>query len=191
MVGPAGAGKYRVAKNFAGILHKVAGPLYGAIYPEVARLIFARQRAVFIRLFIEVSLGAAAVALLACVAWYVLGEIILTYTVGAAYLDTLPTIYVFTLAYAVFFLGFCCRPTLLAFQKLKAHVIVGFWCTLAFFVVAIALIPHVGYIGAAWGQLACYAVEMALSIYVIYRAVQAYDWSAPVPVVARETESQR
>jgi len=178
MVGPAGAGKYRVAKNFAGILHRVAGPLYGAIFPEVARLIFDRNRSVFVRLFVEVSLGAAGVALLAGGAWLVLGGVILTYTVGEAYLDTLPTIYVFTLAYAVFFLGFCGRPTLLAFQRLRAHIVVGVFCTLAFFAVAILLIPHVGYIGAAWGQLACYTVEMALSTWVIYRAVQTFDWSA-------------
>lgn len=172
-LGPVGAGKYRLAKNYAGVIHKVIGPLSAAIYPEIARLVANGNRSVFLRLFRDVNLGCGMIALFAMLAWAIFGKMILQFTVGAQYFDSYSTTLIFMIANMVAFFGICCDPTLLALKKWRGILIIAAVCTSAFFISAVILIPRFGIDGAASSQVVCYLVEVLMALWMIRRAG---DW---------------
>lgn len=183
LVGPAGAGKYKLAKNFAGIVHKVAGPLTGAIYPEIARLVAGGDRRLFGRIFRDVNIGCGLFGLAAVGGWALLGSHILHFTVGERYADSYATVLILTLAIAIAFFGVACAPTLLALQKWRETFLIAVVSTIAFFASAAVLALHFGAEGAAMAQAISYATELILALWIIRSAVKVHPWHEPQGLV--------
>ena len=177
LAGAAGAGMYRVAKNFAGILHKLAGPLANAVAPEITRLVATADRGVFNRIFKEINVTCGLLALVALIIWAVIGPTIIIITVGPQYAPAYLTVMIFMVALGVALSGLCCAPTLLALQRWRDIFMVTLACTATFFAAAAILIPRFGVDGGALAQLMAYSVEVALSLMFIRRALDQRRWT--------------
>lgn len=173
LLGPSSAGKYRIAKNFANIIHRLSGPLSNVIYPEIARLISSGNTLVYYKLTRDINVGCGVIAFAATIVWILLGETILRYSVGNEYVDTHSTVMIFMAAITVVFFGLCCSPTLLALQLWREIFVITLLSTAAFFATAAVLIPRYGIDGGAAGQFVCYFVEVALSLAVIRHVLKA------------------
>lgn len=179
VLGAAAAGYYKVAKNFAGIIHRLTGPLNTVIYPEISRLIAAKNKPVFKRLVRDVNIGCGLFAIAALIGWLLLGHTVLHYTVSSQFADVYSTVAIQLSALAVVFFGHCCWPTLLSLQRYREILFVNVVSTSTFFLVGWLTMPTYGVNGAAIAQLVCYAVEVILAFTIINAILKNYDWETP------------
>ena len=117
ILGSASAGLYKIVKQVASVLSRAADPLYQAVYPELAKLWSAGDRAGFRRLLRRSTLmglgaGIGFLALFALVGRWVLVTL-LGGDYGAAYKPTL----IYLSAVAVQATTFAFHPAALAMDK--------------------------------------------------------------------------
>lgn len=175
--GAAAAGIYKIAKNFAGIVYKFTGPLAQSIYPEMAKAVSAKNCAAFRHIMLHTCLQGGALGIATFAAWALIGPFIIHMTVGDTYQNALPVILIFTGGYAVAFFGIGFNPALYAFHRLNHYVLATVLCTLAYFIVALPLVPVIGINGSAYGQMACYLSGFIISAWLVIKAYRDTQWS--------------
>jgi O-antigen/teichoic acid export membrane protein len=175
--GAIAAGKYKIAKNFANIVYRFTGPLAQSVYPELARAVSERNRAMFKSIFIHITLQGGLLGLAAFAGWAAMGHWLIAHTVGPTYQDALALILIITGGYAAGFFGIGVTSTLYAFNMLNQYLAIAVLCTLAYFATALPLLTLLGPAGSAWGQVACYVSALVAGSLACYHAYRRYPWA--------------
>lgn len=177
VLGPESAAKYKIAKNFAGIIQRVTNPLHDIIFPEISRLVASGNRVLFSNLVWKLNAACGLLAVVGVVAWIALGEFIIVHTVGEKFVDTTSTTTILMCGIALLFAGVSNYPTLLALQLWRAIFVLCLLSATTFFAAAMALIPHYGVNGAAIAQLLCYAIQVGGAFAIIHLATRWRTWA--------------
>ncbi|MBU09662.1 MAG: hypothetical protein CME13_17045 [Gemmatimonadetes bacterium] len=149
ILGSASAGLYKIVKQVASVLSRAADPLYQAVYPELAKLWSAGDRAGFRRLLGRSTLmglgaGIGFLALFALVGRWVLVTL-LGGDCGAAYEPTL----IYLSAVAVQATTFAFHSAALAMDKPADSLVVLLGVTLVYFALLVPLLQMAALEGAA------------------------------------------
>jgi O-antigen/teichoic acid export membrane protein len=158
LLGPAAVGLYKVAKQFSTIVGRLTDPLYQAIYPDLARLWANGHTREFKRLIFRAGIIAGCGAFLVWVAFILLGEYILQFTVGADYISAHSVLVLYMLATTIAVFGFPLHPAFLAIGRPRLSFSVLAISTCLYFIVLIPLIEGFGIDGAGLAYIVFYGV---------------------------------
>jgi O-antigen/teichoic acid export membrane protein len=117
LLGPAGAGLYRVMKQVASLMARAGDPLYQAVYPELARLWAAGQRDEFRRLLDRCTAGAFAVAAAALVGFALVGRQALAWALQPEYAEAYTATLIYLAASGLALASFAFHPAALAMDR--------------------------------------------------------------------------
>jgi O-antigen/teichoic acid export membrane protein len=172
-LGDAAAGVYKVAKQLAGILAKVADPLYQAVFPELARLWSSGRREAFRDLIVRATLLASAGCAVVWLGFLLVGEAFIRLTVGDAYVQghTAMVVYMFAVAIAVG--GFVLTPAMLAMGRPRPGFVATLASTIVYFGTVYAFISAWGLVGAGLAYVLYYVVWTAIMGTLVARAGRA------------------
>lgn len=149
LLGPSGAGYYRVAKQFADILIKPSSKLLvPAIYTDMAELTAAGDRATREHVVRRGVLVAGLAALGVFAALVVFGKLLITVLVGAEYTPVYATMLWLALAGFLSIIAFPFEPLLVSAGRVRATVITRLTAIVIFFAAFYVLGSRYGLLGA-------------------------------------------
>lgn len=154
ILGPAGAGLFRIAQEFSGVLAKPVGLLKQTIYPELAKLAAQDGLRRLGRLVLRSGLIAGAGATVVLLAFLLFGREVLRLTVGDAYLDAYGVLLLLVLAEAIAVFGFALFPAMYAIGRPGIPLQVGAVTTFVYFALLLFLLTKMDLIGAGLAGLA-------------------------------------
>lgn len=157
LAGATGAGLYKVAKQFGGILLRLSDPLYQAIYPELARIWTRGDRQRFVRMIVGTGSVAGCAAVLFWLAFLAFGGVALEWTVGAEYLAARPTLNWYLLAMAIAVGSLPLQPAMLAMGYPKVTLCVRVSAMLVYLPALYAAVAALGVVGAGIAYTLYYA----------------------------------
>lgn len=167
LLGPAGAGIYRVAGSLADAGQRPADVLAKAYYPEIVRMDL-KTRAPW-RLMLRGTVLAAGFGLVALALLAVGGEALVGGIFGKDFLPAYPVLMVLMVAPMIGMISFPLTPMLYAFDRpdgpLKARL-VG---TLLYFAIIAPLCWRYGIVGAGWAYVLASAVMAAVLAVMVTR----------------------
>lgn len=169
-LGDAAAGVYKIAKQFAGILGKVADPLYQAVFPELARLWSAGRIVAFRALIVKATVFTSAGSALALLGFMALGELFIRLTVGDEYVSGHGVMVAYMLGTVIAVAGFALSPAMLAMGRPRPGLVATFVSTIVYFPLLFWLIHIQGLIGAGLAYVAHYVVWTAIMGTLVARA---------------------
>jgi O-antigen/teichoic acid export membrane protein len=148
VLGSADAGLFKIARDFAGVLGKPAQLLTQAIYPELARLWSDGNRKAAGKLILRSGLvaGAGATGVLAAI--LVLGEPLLSLTVGDAYLGAFGILLLLVVAKTISVYGFPLTPAMYAMGRPGLLLRINVILTLLYLPLLIGCLEVLGRVGA-------------------------------------------
>ncbi len=164
---PRSAGLYFVAKQVAKVVQQVCAQVQAVLYPDVARLwakgAFQKFRRAIIQ--VQIVLDLFAVGAIATIA--LCGPTIIALAMGKAFAPAFPLLIVQMFALAFTMHAAPLRSALLAMGEQRAVLRIVLWSTMVFQVVAFALVPRIGAMGAniahiALAVISAIAMERAL-----------------------------
>jgi len=162
MVGPVGAGFYRLGHQLGQSFSKVANLFSRTLYSELAHVHVHHGRAELRKLFRKTSMITVGVAA-ACAALIVLaGKPILLAMSGPEYADAFPLVVLLGLAAAINLAGVGFEPLLLATDAAGSSLTFRFVTVVVLFGAMALLLPTMGAIGAAWAVLISAVVNFLL-----------------------------
>jgi len=165
LVGPAAAGMFRIATQFADLLVKPNNKLLvPAIYPELTRLAAQQrfqERADMVRRTILFAGGVSAVLLALLV---VAGEPLIALAAGHEFADAYPTMVCLAVAGLIGAWTFPLEPLLVADGRVAETVAVRTLATAAYLGLLYALLPALGVIGAGVAGIAYSAICAGLFV---------------------------
>ncbi len=163
LLGPAGAGLYRVAASLAESAHKPSDMLAKAFYPEVVRMDLSTKQPW--KLMLRGTALAAAVGIVAILILLVAGRPLLELIFGAEFLPAYPVLLVLVIAPLLGVISFPLPPMLYALDRPDGPLKARLLGTLAFFAGVAPLANAFGVTGAAAAYVIGYAV-MVLALVV-------------------------
>jgi O-antigen/teichoic acid export membrane protein len=169
-LGDAPAGIYKIAKQLAGILAKVADPLYQAVFPELARLWSRGSYAAFRRLVVRATLLASAGSIVVWVGFLLLGKPFIGLTVGDAYVSGHGAMLTYMAAIVLAVAGFALSPAMLAMGRPKPGFVATLVSTIAYFATLYAFLSAWQLVGAGLAYVLYYVVWTAIMGTLVARA---------------------
>ncbi|WP_187269503.1 lipopolysaccharide biosynthesis protein [Flagellimonas hymeniacidonis] len=173
MLGSAATGLYQIAKQFAKIFTQVSQPLYKSIYPELTKLwatkrIFEFKNVVKQFSFLSFCFGATTL-----LGFIICGKYIILWTVGAEYLEGLPTLLWYLSGVLVSMTAFPITPAVLAmgFPKLSFKALL--FSTILYFVCFFVLVSLKGVIGAGVSYLLLYVFWSGIMIIFYFKYLKS------------------
>jgi O-antigen/teichoic acid export membrane protein len=173
LVGPAGAGLYRVALNLSDAVRGPANLLLKAYYPQVVALDFQSKKPW--RLMVRIAALASIVALVATLVLLVGGRPIIAAIFGKQFIAAYQPLLILCVAAVLSMLNFPLAPTLYSLDRPEAPAKARLTGTAIHFILIVPLIGWLGLDGAALAYLLGYAISMALmmlSLFGEYRRVR-------------------
>lgn len=182
VLGPTGAGLFRIVKSFASVLGKIADPLYVSIYPEMARLISSGRLREFRSYAIRASAlsGAAGLALFG--AAFVIAYPILHFSFGLEYVAAYWPLVVYMLAYVVWFFFYPLSGAVLAFGKPTANLVFLLISSTFYYPLLIVLMEGYGLVGAS---IACVVFYLAWSVMMMFVVIKEYNLRASAQILSQ------
>ena len=158
LLGPAGAGLYKIVKQVASLLSRAGDPLYQAVYPELARLWSADDRKGFRRLLNRCTLGGVALSVGAIGLFALLGRQAMTLVLQPEYAEAYMATLVYLVAMGLALSGFAFHPAALAMDRPAESFGVLIACTVLYFATLGPLTVTLGLEGAAAAYILFYVV---------------------------------
>lgn len=155
LLGPAGAGLFKIVKQVASLLSRATDPLYQAVYPELARLWSAGEHVQFRRLLNRSTVLAALVASGALVIFALWGKSAMALVLQPEYAEAHRAALIYLAASGLAMGSFAFHPAALAMDRPAESFAVLLTCTVLHFS---ALLPLIG----LWG------LEGASAAYVLF-----------------------
>jgi O-antigen/teichoic acid export membrane protein len=165
-LGAAGAGTFRIAREFADVLAKPVVVIRQAVFPDLARL-WRQQDPQFTTLYVRLGLvgGAVAAAVVILVGAY--GVELLTALVGAQYVHGAALLTWLMLAAAVELMGATLRPAAYAMGAAGAALRVQFAVVVCHVVLFVVLVFYIGLAGAGMAAAAASVLLTAGMIWLV------------------------
>lgn len=142
------AGLYFVAKQVAKMVQQACGQVQAVLYPDVARLWAQRSFVQFRRAIVQVQAVLDIFAVLAIATLFACGRTLIELGVGRAFGDAYPLVLVQMVALGFTMHAAPLRSALLAMGEQRAILRIVLWSTLLFQLLAFALVPWIGAMGA-------------------------------------------
>lgn len=161
VLGGAGVGLYAITKQVASLLSRAGDPLYQAVYPELARLWAAGERATFRRLLDRATGYGALAAALCCLAFALWGRPAMALALGDQYAVAHAAAVVYLAAAGIGLATFAFHPAALAMDRPGESFGVLAACTALYFALLVPLTHAWGLVGASAAYLAFYAAWAA------------------------------
>lgn len=182
VLGPAAAGIFKIAAEFANVLVKPTSLLNQTVYPELAKLAssgaMARIGKVVRRAGFVTAAGAAGVVLLAAL----LGQPILTFAVGTEFLDAYPVMILLVLAAALGLGGFALDPAMFVMGRPDIPLRINVCVTLLYFPAFLLLLHLLGTVGGGIAVVGAAVATLTVSTIATVRLLAGRGPSAtPAP----------
>ena len=172
LVGPVGAGNYRLANQLAQALARVSEMASRAIFPELARAHAANTGGDFRRLLMRATRLALLAGLVIIAIIPLIGHPLLRLVAGSHYSGTYPLLLLLGLASALDLASVVCAPALIAMGKPGQVLLVRVSANLCLFGSLAILLPWLGTIGAAYATIIASGATLALFGVTLWRAVR-------------------
>ena len=156
LLGPAGAGLYRIVKQVASLLPRASEPLYQAVYPELARLWSAGEHARFRQMLNRSTAWAALAAFVACVLFAVWGKAVMAMLLQPDYAEAHGAALIYLVATGLAMASFAFHPAALAMDRPAESFGVLLACTILYFFVLAPMISRWGLEGASAAYVVFY-----------------------------------
>lgn len=176
LLGPAAAGLYRVAQQFADVISQpIDKLLVPALLPELTRIAAHGDRSARRDMVLRPAIVAAAFAVVVLVVLGVFGRSLIGLSVGAGFTDAWPVMMLLIFAGLPIAATFSLEPLLISLGRLRATVIARLFANLIYLVLLVVLTARYGLTGAGMAAIA-YGLFIAASLVPIARsAVRAQD----------------
>ena len=185
LLGPAAAGLFKVASQFASVLVVPGTLLKRTIYPELAKLAARGGAATVRRVMLRAGALAGSVAVLAVVLLALLGEPLLRLTVGEAYGGAYGVLVVIAAANAVAIYGVALDPVFFAIGRPGVMLRVSALTTALNVGLLVAFAAEYGLIGVGLAALASTAIGVGiLTTLALGRLAKLAPGDLQVPAVA-------
>ena len=172
MVGPVGAGHYRLANQLAQALARISEMVSRAIFPELARAHTANAGGDFKRLLMRATGLASLAGIIITLILLVLGHPLLGLIAGRQYAGIYPLLLLLGVAAALDLASVVCAPALTAMGK-PGQVLLGRVCAnICLFGSLAVLVPWFGTIGAADATIIASGVTLVVFGVTLWRAVR-------------------
>jgi O-antigen/teichoic acid export membrane protein len=160
LAGPAGSGTYKFAKNIIQILAFPTNALFQLSYPEFVRLLNDREKAKFKKVVRVLFLGTLGLALVYCIATWLLAPLLIPLLVGEEYNGSVSLFPILVVGLSLTLISQYWHAALVAVNRAGQVVYSMFYALLAQIFILLTLLP-------------IYGLEMAAASFVIYSAVRA------------------
>ncbi len=163
VLGPAAAGIFKIAAEFANLLVKPTALLNQTVYPELAKLASsgdsARIGGIVRRAGLVTAAGATGVVLLTAL----LGQPILTLTVGSAFLEAYPVMILLVLGAALGLGGFALDPAMFVLGRPDIPLRINVCVTLLYFPGFLLLLHLLGTVGGGIAMVGAATATLIVS----------------------------
>lgn len=163
LAGPAAAGMYHIAKRMAKVAQQAGAQVQAVLYPDMARIWVQRDMATFRSMILQIQWALASLGICAFAAAYLLGDFIIHAVIGNAFAGAYPLLLTQLIAVSLYLHAAPSRAALLAMGEHRVVMRIAIASTLLFFVVAFALIPQIGAMGANIAHIALGILTAILS----------------------------
>lgn len=158
LAGLGAAGMYKVIKQLGALFVKGSGPLYQAIYPELAAAVAAGDRARFVSSAVRPTYWAAGLALLVLVVYALIGPWMLGWVLGESYAGAFEPSLIYLLGSLIATATFALHPAALALNAPGGSLRVLMFSTVIYGLSFVLLANLRGVEGAAAAFVIFYAV---------------------------------
>lgn len=169
IIGPSGAGVYKIAREFADALAKPVTRLRQTIYPTFARLLANREAKATQRLMLRSGLIAGAAAALVVLGVAIAGRPFIELIVGEAYRNAYGVLILLVLARTISVFAFPLAPALTALGRPGTLLGINVVLVLIYLPVLILALDRLGLPGAGVAAVALAAMTFASQIAVALR----------------------
>lgn len=153
VAGPVEAGGFRIAHRFAQAMSKPVDMIIKALFPELARLVAARDHATTRKVLFRASAVSASFALLMVVVTGLFGTDILHVIAGRRFEFAQPFFFLLAISAAIDLAGFALTPFHNAYGRPGRVLRSGVIAVAVYAALLIALLPTVGARGAAYAAI--------------------------------------
>lgn len=175
VLGSAGAGLYKIAKQVGSAFLKLVDPLYQAIYPQLAEQVARGQY----RAFASLSIISGVVALLSGAVIFLLvfafSSTLITLVAGEDFLNAAPVLVMYMVSVVIAAAGFPLQPGMLALGFPRQSLVVHAWCTFIYLPLLILFAIWWGLVGAALAYAIYYALWTVVMMELQRRIIKRLD----------------
>lgn len=167
VLGPVGAGLFRIAKQFASILTKPSSQLFArAIYPDLAKFSAQQDRGKASHMLRRTAVIVGAMGSVVFLIILIAGEWLLGISAGEEFIPAYPALLWLSLAGLLGTFGFALDPMLVASGAVRQAVIARLSSTLVYLPLLYWLLQQIGI--AATGIAALIGIAVSLSLMLIF-----------------------
>ena len=163
LLGPAAAGLFKIAHQFASVLVVPAAALRRTIYPEFAKLAAKGEPRHLRKLMLRAGLISGSVAVIVVLVIAVIGEPLIRLIVGEAYAAAAELLILLAAGSAVLLYGFALEPVFFALGRPGIMLRLGVITAALNLVLIFLLVAQFGFIGAGVAALASTVVYVGLA----------------------------
>ena len=173
LTGPASAGLFKVAQEFANALVKPALLFTETVYPEMTKIAVLRNFRRLWDVIIHSALAGAALAGAILAIVFLFGQPLLGLFFGAEYVSAYNVLMLLLIAAAVALATFALDPALHAIGRPEVSMRVRLFATLVQVAALLALVPELGLPGAGLAAIAASLVTALPLLFCCYRLIKA------------------
>jgi O-antigen/teichoic acid export membrane protein len=163
LLAPAAAGLFKVAQELGTGLAKPVDLLNQSVYPDVARLVAARQWKRLKRTIFHAGAIAAGASAAVTLLMLLAGEPLISTVFGPAYVRALDVLILILIATTISVSAFAVDPALYAFGKTSRPLFTALAANAVFVAVLVFALPEHGIIAGGWAYLAASGVTVAMA----------------------------
>lgn len=179
VLGPAEAGLFKVAREVGAALSRPVLLLNQTVYPDVARLVVAREWDRLKRVFVRAGALAVAVNGAATLLIVLVGKWLILSLFGPAYLPGLPVLIMISAATTLSVSMFATEPVMHGLGRPTRPLVIAVLANLAFLALLLWRLPLDGLIGAGWAYVVSSLITTVLSFALVWTTWKSLQRSAP------------
>lgn len=172
LLGPAAAGTFRVAREMGTGMLKPVDLVNQALYPDMQRLVAARNWRRLTRTAVRAGLAAAATGAAVTLLILVAGKALVSLIFGPAFLAAMPILILMGAGTSVRMLAFAADPVMYALGRPSAPLMISIVSALMFIGIMLWRLPIDGLEGGGWAFVGMGVLGCALSAWNAWRLVR-------------------
>lgn len=167
------AGLYKIARTLTSAMGKVTGPFYQTIYPELARMVAARNVVSMVKLMKQSAFTLGAVTAIIWVGFGILGPVFLKLAFGADYVEAYSVAFWCMGAMVVWGLAQPLSPAMMAMRRPGLTLVVHLVTTAAYVAALYCTVPSYGLIGAGVSMFLFYVLWSSIMLVVVSNQIRS------------------